>query len=92
MKTLLLSVVMAAFLQLSALAQMEGTQIKGKEVAVNNVVVFHQIDAHTWVGTGKMMFNESLYLAEGNTRAVLIDAGTKIADLDKIVASITKNQ
>ena len=37
-----------------------------------------------------MMYNESLYLLEGNDKAVLIDAGTKIKDLDKIVASITK--
>ena len=37
-----------------------------------------------------MMANESLYLVEGNEKAVLIDAGTKIMDLDKIVASITK--
>lgn len=89
MKTLLLSVIIAACLQFTALAQMQGTQIQGKEVARNDDVVFHQIDEHTWVGTGKMMFNESLYLLEGNTRAVLIDAGTKIVDLDKVVASIT---
>jgi hydroxyacylglutathione hydrolase len=37
-----------------------------------------------------MMANESLYLVEGSERTVLIDAGTKIADLDKIAASITK--
>jgi len=36
------------------------------------------------------MSNESLYLVEGNDKAVLIDAGTRIADLDKAVASITK--
>lgn len=35
------------------------------------------------------MSNESLYLIEGNERAVLLDAGTVITDLDKIVASIT---
>ncbi len=90
MKTLLLSVIMTAFLQITVFAQTEGTQIDGKEIAGNDDVVFHQIDTHTWVGTGKMMFNESLYLVEGDTRAVLIDAGTKIADLDKIVASITE--
>mgnify|MGYP001191727078 CR=1 FL=1 len=37
-----------------------------------------------------MMASESLYLVEGNDKAVLIDAGTKIAGLDKIVSSITK--
>ena len=51
--------------------------------------MFRQIDEHTWVGTGRLMANESLYLVEGTKGAVLIDAGTNIADLDKIVASIT---
>jgi glyoxylase-like metal-dependent hydrolase (beta-lactamase superfamily II) len=37
-----------------------------------------------------MMASESLYLVEGNEKAVLIDAGTRITDLDKIVASLTK--
>jgi len=90
MKRLLLSAAVAAVFQVAAFAQMGGMQIEGEEVAANNDVVFHEIDAHTWVGTGHTMSNESLYLVEGNTRAVLIDAGTKIADLDKIVASITK--
>jgi hypothetical protein len=90
MKTLFLTVIMAVLLQVIAFAQMEGTQIEGKVVAKNDDVVFHQIDAHTWVGTGKAMFNESLYLLEGDTKALLIDAGTKIADLDKLIAAITK--
>ena len=34
-------------------------------------------------------FYESLYLVEGNDRAILIDAGTVIPGLDKIVAKIT---
>jgi hypothetical protein len=41
---------------------MGDSQIAGKEVAKNDDVPFHQIDAHTWVGTGHMMSNESLYL------------------------------
>ena len=53
-------------------------------------VVFRQIDEHTWEGNGHLMANESLYLIEGADRAILLDAGTKIADLDKIVAGITK--
>jgi len=64
-------------------------QINGEEVFKNDDVVFHKIDDHTWVGTGKEMSNESLYLVEGNNKAVLIDAGTNIKDLDKIVTSIT---
>jgi hydroxyacylglutathione hydrolase len=90
MKMFLLSALAAALFQVASFAQMGGAQVEGKEAAKNGDVVFHQIDEHTWVGTGHMMSNESLYLVEGNTRAVLIDAGTKIADLDKIVASITK--
>ena len=75
---------------LVSLAQTGGPQMEGEEVFKNEDVVFHKIDDHTWVGTGHLAFNESLYLVEGNDRAVLIDAGTRIADLDKIVASITK--
>lgn len=64
--------------------------IKGNLVFSNDDVVFHQIDEHTWVGSGHEMWHESLYLVEGNDKAVLIDAGTNIKDLDKIVSSITK--
>jgi glyoxylase-like metal-dependent hydrolase (beta-lactamase superfamily II) len=66
------------------------SNLNGKEVFKNDDVVFHQIDEHTWVGTGHMMYNESLYLVEGTDKAVLIDAGTRIKDLDKIVATITR--
>lgn len=81
---------MAVFFHTAAFAQMEGMQIEGKEVARDDDAVFHQFDAHIWVGTGHTMYNESLYLVEGDSKAVLIDAGAKIMDLDKIVASITK--
>ena len=91
MKRLLLPVVLVAFLQVSSFAQRGALQIEGKEVFKNDDVVFHQIDEHTWVGSGHMMASESLYLVEGNDKAVLIDAGTRITDLDKIVASITKH-
>lgn len=75
-------------LDLAATAQQ--SYLDGKEVFKNDDVVFHQIDEHTWVGTGHMMYNESLYLVEGTDKAILIDAGTNIKDLDKIVATITK--
>ena len=52
-------------------------------------VTFRQIDAHTWEGNGKMMANETLYIVEGEDRALMIDVGTNIKDLDKIVAGIT---
>nr|WP_321450832.1 MBL fold metallo-hydrolase [uncultured Carboxylicivirga sp.] len=74
--------------QIAMMAQPK-MEIKGKEVYKGDDVVFHEIDAHTWVGTGHVMSNESLYLVEGDGLAVLIDAGTNIKDLDKIVASIT---
>ncbi|HEX2968628.1 MAG TPA: MBL fold metallo-hydrolase [Bacteroidales bacterium] len=88
MKKILLSVT-AVIIFLSSSAQSPNTQIGGKEVFRNDDVVFHQIDDHTWVGTGHMMSNESLYLLEGSNKVLLIDAGTKIKALDKIVASIS---
>ena len=51
-------------------------------------VIFRQIDAHTWEGNGHLMANETLYLIEGEERAILLDAGTDIKELDKIVAGI----
>lgn len=61
-----------------------------KEVCFKNEdVEFKQIDAHTWLGYGNLCYNESIYLVEGNDKAVLIDAGTRIKDLDKIVAKLT---
>lgn len=90
MKKLVLSIILFTSFQVASFAQMPASQIEGKEVYKGDDVVFHQIDEHTWVGTGRVMFNESVYLVEGSNKAVLIDAGTKIADLDKIVASITK--
>lgn len=52
-------------------------------------VVIRQIDAHTWEGNGHLMANETIYLIEGAEKAILLDAGTKIEGLDKIVSSIT---
>ena len=52
-------------------------------------VVFRQIDEHTWVGNGHLVYNESVYLIEGEERALLIDAGTHMPNLDKMVAALT---
>ena len=90
MKKLLSSAVVVAVLQAASFAQTPAPQIEGKEVFKNDDVVFHQLDEHTWVGSGHMMASESLYLVEGTDKGVLIDAGTRIPGLDKIVASITK--
>jgi hydroxyacylglutathione hydrolase len=89
MNKIVLNILLFAPLQLAAYAQPGAPQIEGKEVFKNDDVVFHQIDEHTWVGSGHVMASESLYLLEGSEKAVLIDAGTNIKDLDKIVASIT---
>lgn len=62
---------------------------KEKEVFRNQDVVIRQIDEHTWEGNGHVMYNESIYLIEGSERAILLDAGTEIAGLDKIIAGIT---
>ena len=63
--------------------------LRGKVVYQDDEVVFRQLDEHTWIGNGHRVYNESLYLVEGNDRALLIDAGTVIPELDKIVAKIT---
>lgn len=52
-------------------------------------VIIRQIDGHTWEGNGHLMANETIYIIEGNEKAILLDAGTKIDNLDKIVAGIT---
>jgi hydroxyacylglutathione hydrolase len=90
MKKLLFSIIILVAMLQSAMAQMPSSQIDGKVVFQNNDVIFHQIDENTWVGTGHMMANESIYLIAGKSKALLIDAGTDIKDLDKIVGGITK--
>ncbi len=52
-------------------------------------LVFRQIDEHTWEGNGHMVYNESVYLIEGEEKALLIDAGTMLRHLDKAVARLT---
>ena len=89
MKKSVISIVFAIFLKITLFAQ-GPAKIDGKIVFSNDDVVFHQIDDHTWVGSGHEMWHESLYLVEGSDKAVLIDAGTNIKNLDKIVATITK--
>jgi glyoxylase-like metal-dependent hydrolase (beta-lactamase superfamily II) len=91
-KRLLASAVVVAVLRIASFARAPATQIDGKRVFKNDDVVFHRIDEHTRVGSGHIMASESLYLVEGNDKAVLIDAGTRITDLDTIVASLTKKR
>ena len=70
--------------------QMPRLNYQEKEVYAGPDVVIRQIDEHTWEGNGHLMSNETIYLLEGTEKALLIDAGTKIDDLDKIVAGITR--
>lgn len=63
---------------------------KEKTVFKNEDVEFRQIDKHTWHGNGHLVYNESLYLIEGDESAILLDAGTHIPGLRKIVEDIVK--
>ncbi|MCB9504087.1 MAG: MBL fold metallo-hydrolase [Deferribacteres bacterium] len=90
MKTLILILIIFANFHLALFAQMPALEIKGKEVFRNEDVIIHQLDERTWVGSGHLAFFESIYIVEGDDKAVLIDTGMKITNLDSIVASITK--
>lgn len=61
-----------------------------KTIFKNQDVEIRQLDEHTWHGNGTLVFNESIYLIEGETSAILIDAGTKMPGLKKIVENIVK--
>lgn len=63
---------------------------KEKQVFKNDDVVIRQIDEHTWEGNGHLMSFESIYLIEGEKEALLLDAGTHIPGLRKIVEDIVK--
>ena len=52
-------------------------------------VVFRQIDEHTWEGNGYHVYNESVYVLEGEDRALVIDAGTRMPHLSETVAKLT---
>lgn len=93
MKFNLILAAVACLFSVSVQAQesdVNGRDLRGKVVYEDSEVVFRQIDEHTWIGNGHRCYNESLYLVEGSDRAVLIDAGTYVPDLDKIVAKITQ--
>ena len=72
-----------------AQSDVNSRDLRGDIVYQDDEVVFRKLDDHTWIGNGHRVYNESLYLVEGNDRAILIDAGTRIPGLDKIVAGIT---
>ena len=71
------------------MAQSGGTYSE-KVVLETPDVIFRQIDEHTWEGNGHLMAAETVYLVEGDERAVLIDAGTRIKDLDtEIIVNVS---
>ena len=90
-----ISMMLAMLLGLMPLSgEAQGTDVnsrdlRGKVVYQDDEVVFRQLDEHTWIGNGHRVYNESLYLVEGNSRAILIDAGARIPGLDQIVSKIT---
>ena len=91
MKGILFSAI-AAIICISSFAQNNSNQaqLDLPEVYRDKNVVFWKLDEHTWIGSGNRVSSETLYLIEGNDKAVLIDAGTNIPKLDKIVAGITE--
>ena len=52
-------------------------------------VVFRRIDEKTLEGNGFQVYNESVYLLEGDDRALLIDAGAWMPHLAQTVAKLT---
>ena len=68
----------------------ESVSVPFKEATVykNEDVEIRQIDEHTWHGNGHLMYNESIYIIEGDSAALLLDAGTTIPGLRKIVEGI----
>ena len=60
-----------------------------KFICRNQDVVFRQIDEHTWEGNGHLVYNESIFVVEGDEKALVIDAGSRVRDLDKLVAALT---
>lgn len=82
----------AAILCISGFAQNNENQaqLDLPEVYRDKNVVFWKLDDHTWIGSGNRVSSETLYLIEGDEKAALIDAGTNIPKLDRIVKRITK--
>ena len=85
MKSIITSCIALFMAAIMANAQ---SNFKEKTVFKNDDVEIRQIDEHTWHGNGHLVYNESIYLLEGEKTALLIDAGTAIPGLKKIVEDI----
>lgn len=79
---------LSALLLLSFATAYGQSDFKEKTIFQNEDIEFRQLDEHTWHGNGHLVFNESVYLIEGETSAILIDAGTRIPGLRKIAEDI----
>lgn len=82
--------IITMIIAVSASAQFRNPLDDLKTVYKDKNVTFRKIDKHTWVGSGNVMSSETMYIVEGKDKAVLIDAGTTVPGLDKIVSKITK--
>ncbi len=87
MKIKQLLAIIALLPPLAGMAQ--GVDFNAEPIFKNKNIAVRQIDDHTWIGNGNLVANESIYIVEGEKSALLIDAGTRIKDLDKIVAQFT---
>lgn len=90
MKIVITTIACALAFASCALAQQTSpTNYSEKLVYQGKDVEFRQIDNHTWHGHGNMVYNEAIYVIEGNDKALVIDAGTNIPGLRKIIEGIT---
>lgn len=81
-------IITAALAFTCAICAFAQSNFKEKTVFKNDDVEIRQLDEHTWHGNGHLVYNESIYLIEGEKSAILIDAGTRIPGLKKIVEGI----
>ena len=88
-KTLFALISMLACIGAFAQSNKNQADLDLPEVYRDKNVVFRQIDEHTWIGSGNRVASETVYIIEGNDKTVVIDAGTHMPKLDKIVAKIT---
>lgn len=94
MKRLILSAVLLTAVLASCTHQKSEAQVSESAQTADGIVYkdenveIVQLDSHTWHGKGNLMYNESIYLIEGEKEAILLDAGTKMPGLRKIVEGI----
>ena len=72
-----------------AQAEKNQAELDLPEVYRDKNIVFWKLDDNTWIGSGNKVSSETVYIIEGSQKAILIDAGTNLPDLDKIVSGIT---